>query len=318
MNKTNLNQNSEKQPSNPLNTEQLTTDLRPPKKPAEKAFGKYFRKVEVDYNNFLGYRATTLNIDGRYVSMMMMGSFKDMHHWANGAMAMTLVFAIFVPQLTWGLSHGVWTIFTPAYDVFVQILLTLYALREFKKSKKKQVQAVVCDRKTGNVRFPAFGKNPELVIPFDQVELYVGSVGYSLGSGMAAKCIVPTMYPKAAKWDFQYAVLVADNYDQACRYWTLLTEFMDKNKPIPYGFLNAVQFNIDDDSSAIWEGTDIEKRYPLDPEIKDNYRYVYHSDFEGTVDYPIEEVAEVVAPFSDDPELLAKNVERAHQLNLIL
>ncbi|WP_147302700.1 hypothetical protein [Thalassotalea euphylliae] len=135
---------------------------------------------------------------------------------------------------------------------------------------------------------------------------------------MAADCVVPKMYPNAAKWDFQYAVLISDNYDQACNFWTLLTEFMDKNKPIPYGFLNAVQFNIDDDSSAIWEGTDIEKRYPLDPEIKDNYRYVYHSDFEGTVDYPIEEVAEVVAPFSDDPELLAKNVERAHQLNLIL
>ncbi|REL27773.1 hypothetical protein DXX93_15210 [Thalassotalea euphylliae] len=310
--------NSEKQSSNPLNTEQLTTDLRAPKKPAEKAFGKYFRKVEVDYNNILGYRVNTTSVDGRYVAMMMVGSLKDSDHWANGAMAMTLVFAIFVPQLTWGLSHGVWTIFTPAYDVFVQVLLTLYALREFKKSKKKQAQAVVCDRKTGNVHFPAFGKNPELVIPFDQVELYVGSVGYSLGSGMAADCVVPKMYPNAAKWDFQYAVLISDNYDQACNFWTLLTEFMDKNKPIPYGFLNSVQLYLDRDEAAIWPDKDVRNSYPLDPEIKDNYRYVYHSDFEGTVDYPIEEVAEVVAPFSDDPELLAKNVERAHQLNLIL
>ncbi|WP_147302699.1 hypothetical protein [Thalassotalea euphylliae] len=135
---------------------------------------------------------------------------------------------------------------------------------------------------------------------------------------MAAECIVPKMYPKAAKRDFQYDVLIADNYDRACNFWTLLTEFMDKNKPIPYGFLNSVQLYIDTDEAAIWPDKDVRNGYPLDPEIKDNYRYVYHSDFEGTVDYPIEEVAEVVAPFSDDPELLAKNVERAHQLNLIL
>ncbi|REL27772.1 hypothetical protein DXX93_15205 [Thalassotalea euphylliae] len=318
MDKTDPKLSSKNQSSNPLNTEQLTTDLRPPKKPAEKAFGKYFRKVEVDYENVVGYREGTTSVDGRYAAMMMMASLKDMHYWANGAMAMTFVVIILILQIVSGLGHDEWTLFNPEYEIIVQILLALYALREFKKSKKKQAQAVVCDRKTGNVHFPAFGKNPELVIPFNQVELYVGSVGYSRGSGMAAKCIVPTMYPKAAKRDFQYAILIADSYDEACRYWTLLTEFMDKNKPIPYGFLNSVQFHLDRNKSTIWPDKDVRNSYPLDPEIKDNYRYVYHSDFEGTVDYPIEEVAEVVAPFSDDPELLAKNVERAHQLNLIL
>ncbi|REL27779.1 hypothetical protein DXX93_15240 [Thalassotalea euphylliae] len=157
--------NSEKQSSNPLNTEQLTTDLRAPKKPAEKAFGKYFRKVEVDYNNILGYRVNTTSVDGRYVAMMMVGSLKDSDHWANGAMAMTLVFAIFVPQLTWGLSHGVWTIFTPAYDVFVQVLLTLYALREFKKSKKNKHKPLFATVKLAMCIFPPLVKTLSWLFP---------------------------------------------------------------------------------------------------------------------------------------------------------
>lgn len=166
--------------------------------------------------------------------------------------------------------------------------------------------------------FPAFACHPELVIPFEQVEMYVGSVGFSRGSGMPAECVVPKMYPKSAKHDFQYAVLCADNYDQACYFWTLLTEFMDRNKPIPYGILKSVQFRLDRNIAAIWPDTDVRNSYPLDPEIKNNYQYVFHTNYEETVEYPHDKIQYVIAPFSDDPELLKQNIARAYDLNILL
>ncbi len=177
---------------------------------------------------------------------------------------------------------------------------------------------MILDRKTGNVNFPAFGGNPELVIPFEQIEIHRGSLGYSRGSGMPVHSLVPKMYPSSAKRDFQYIILFADNYDQACSRWTLLTEFMDKNKPIPFGLLQSVQFRLDRDSASIWRGTDVKDRYPLDPEIKDNYKYVFHTNYEETVEYPYDEINAVIAPFSDNPELLKKNIERAYDLHLLL
>ncbi|GAA0820410.1 hypothetical protein GCM10009111_25810 [Colwellia asteriadis] len=178
--------------------------------------------------------------------------------------------------------------------------------------------AVVCDRKTGNVNFPTFGGSPELVIPFEHIEIYVGTLGFSLGSGMPAEIIIPKMYPSSAKRDFQYAILFADSYDEACSRWTLLTEFMDKNKPIPYGLLSSVQSYIDSDEAAIWRDTDVRDSYPLAPEIKNNYKYVFHTNYEETIEYPYGEIDFVIAPFSDDPELLKKNIQRAYDLHLLL
>ncbi len=301
-----------------INTEHVTQDLRSPKKPTAKALGKYFRKVEIDYDDIMGFHDRTLSIDGRYASLMMTGSLRDSDHWANGAMGMTFFVFIVIGQIISGLSHGIWQMFDSPIEYFIQLLLLIYSAVQFKKSKKKQALAVVCDRKTGNVYFPAFASHPELVIPFEQVDMYRGSIGYSRGSGMAVNTLVPKIYHASAKRDSQYAVLCADNYDQACKFWTLLTEFMDKNKPIPYGLLQSVQFRIDRDVASIWPGTDVRNAYPLDPEIKNNYQYVYHTNYEETVEYPFDEIQHVIAPFSDDPELLKKNIERAYDLNLLL
>ncbi len=302
-----------------INTEHVTQDLRPPKKSAAKALGKYFRKVEIDYEDIMGFHDRTLSIDGRYASLMMTGSLKDSDHWANGAMGMTFFGIVVFMQLAALIKFGeLGPYLTQPYTWGTQLLLLIYSAVQFKKSKKKQALAVVCDRKTGNVYFPAFASHPELVIPFEQVEMYTGSVGYSRGSGMAVECVVPKIYHASAKRDSQYAVLCADNYDQACKFWTLLTEFMDKNKPIPYGLLQSVQFRIDRDVASIWPGTDVRNAYPLDPEIKNNYQYVYHTNYEETVEYPFDEIQHVIAPFSDDPELLKKNIERAYDLNLLL
>ena len=158
MDKTEPKLSSKKQSSNPLNTEQLTTDLRPPKKPAEKAFGKYFRKVEVDYNNFLGYRATTLNLDGRYVSMMMMGSLKDSDHWANGAMAMTFFGIIVFMQITALVKFGeLGPYLTQPYTWVTQLLL-LYAALQFKKSKKNKHKPSFATEKPVMCIFPPLVK----------------------------------------------------------------------------------------------------------------------------------------------------------------
>ncbi|WP_343817962.1 hypothetical protein [Colwellia asteriadis] len=135
---------------------------------------------------------------------------------------------------------------------------------------------------------------------------------------MPAEIIIPKMYPSSAKRDFQYAILFADSYDEACSRWTLLTEFMDKNKPIPYGLLSSVQSYIDSDEAAIWRDTDVRDSYPLAPEIKNNYKYVFHTNYEETIEYPYGEIDFVIAPFSDDPELLKKNIQRAYDLHLLL
>ncbi|MBU2894398.1 hypothetical protein KO495_13875 [Colwellia sp. D2M02] len=306
-----------------INTETVTTDLRPPKKPLK--LGKYFRKVETNYEDIIGFQDKFFSTDGRYTSMMLIASFKDDNQFAMGFLAMIFFFCLLLAQFVMFMAGGTWAVFYPGYDMFnwpieyyVQVLLVIYAAIQFKKSKKKQALAVVCDRKTGNVNFPALCGNPELVIPFDKIDLYRGSVASSLGSGMPVHVLVPQMYPSSAKRDFQGVILFADSYDEACSRWTLLTEFMDKNKPIPYGLLQSVQSHIDDNEAAIWRGTDVKARYPLDPEIKNNYKYVFHTNYEETVEYPYDEINSVIAPFSDDPELLKKNIQRAHDLYILL
>ncbi len=44
-----------------INTEHVTQDLRPPKKPTAKALGKYFRKVEIDYEDIIGSHDRSLS-----------------------------------------------------------------------------------------------------------------------------------------------------------------------------------------------------------------------------------------------------------------
>ncbi|WP_448565331.1 hypothetical protein [Thalassotalea ganghwensis] len=304
-------------PQNAINTDKVTKALRPPKKPAEKKLGKYFRKAELAYDDIFGYQTRTSTYDGRYAKLTMPGSARDSDHWANGATAMMFAVIILILQLIILYNHGFFIILE-GYDLLAQALLVPYALVQFKKSKKKQALAVVCDRKTGNVNFPAFGGNPELVIPFSEVEMYMGSIAYSRGSGMPTNIIVPKMYPKTAKYDFQYPVLCADSYDELCQFWTVLTEFMDKNKPIPYGAMASIQSYLDKDKAAIWEGTKIREPLPLDPEIKDNYRYVYFKNEDGSVEYPFDEITHVIAPYSDNPELLQQNIERAYQLKILI
>ncbi len=87
-----------------INTETVTTDLRPPKKPLK--LGKYFRKVATNYDDIIGFKDGFLSTDGRYTSLMMMGSFKDSDHWANGAMAMTLFCCFLGVQIVTFISHG--------------------------------------------------------------------------------------------------------------------------------------------------------------------------------------------------------------------
>ncbi|REL27774.1 hypothetical protein DXX93_15215 [Thalassotalea euphylliae] len=165
MDKTNLNQNSEKQPSNPLNTEQLTTDLRPPKKPAEKAFGKYFRKVEVNYDNVLGYREGTGSIDGRYAALMMVGSLKDSDHWANSAMAMTFFGIIVFMQITALVKFGeLGPYLTQPYTWVTQLLL-LYAALQFKKSKKNKHKPSFATVKLAMCIFPPSVKTLSWLFP---------------------------------------------------------------------------------------------------------------------------------------------------------
>ncbi|WP_448565329.1 hypothetical protein [Thalassotalea ganghwensis] len=310
-----------KQPSNnpdcKINTDKLTQALRPPKKPMEKYLGKHFRKVELAYEDILGFQSYVSAFDGRYATLIMSGSAQDTWYSAFGINALLFFAAILVPQLV-SFSAGNGFLAFKGWGVLLQLFLLISAMVLFIKSKKKQALAVVCDRKTGNVNFPAFAGNPELVIPFSEVEMYRGSIAYSRGSGMPAEIIVPKMYPKTAKYDFQYDVLCADSYDELCKFWTVLTEFMDKNKPIPYGAMASIQSYLDKDKAAIWEGTKIREPLPLDPEIKDNYRYVYFKNEDGTVEYPPEEITHVIAPYSDNPELLQQNIERAYQLKLLI
>ena len=202
-----------------------------------------------------------------------------------------------------------------------QVLLLIIAFIYYRKARIPRATSVVFDRKTGNVNFPAFGGNPELVIPFEEVEMYRGSLGFSLGRGMPVTSLIPKKYPKHGKRDCQYIVAFADSYDQACNLWTLLNEYMDKNKPIPFAMLPSVQYYLDKGCSTVWKGDKIGpymENYPLDPEIKNNYKYVFHTDIDGEKEYPMDEVNYVIAPFSDDPVLLEKNIKRAYELNILL
>ncbi|GAA0820406.1 hypothetical protein GCM10009111_25800 [Colwellia asteriadis] len=126
-----------------INTETVTTDSRPPKKPLK--LGKYFRKVETNYEDIIGFQDKFFSTDGRYTSLMMTGSIKDSDHWANGAMAMTLFFCLLLAQFAMFMAGGTWAVFYPGYDMFnwpieyyVQILLVTFAIIQFKKSKKNK------------------------------------------------------------------------------------------------------------------------------------------------------------------------------------
>ncbi|MCP4323144.1 MAG: hypothetical protein GY787_15125 [Alteromonadales bacterium] len=126
-----------------INTETVTSDLRPPKKPLK--LGKYFRKVATNYDDIIGFKDDFLITDGRYADLMMMGSFKDSDHWANGAMAMTLFCCLLFAQFVMFMAGGTWAVFYPGYDIFnipieyyVQVLKVIYAIIQFKKSKKNK------------------------------------------------------------------------------------------------------------------------------------------------------------------------------------
>ena len=122
-----------------INTEQLTPNLRLPKKPVEKTLGKHFRKVEIDYDDIMGFHDETLSFDGRYASLMMMGSLKDSDQWANGAMAMTFFGVIALMQITAIIKFGeLGPYLTQPYTWGAQLLLLCYAFIQFKKSKKNK------------------------------------------------------------------------------------------------------------------------------------------------------------------------------------
>ncbi|NMP81822.1 hypothetical protein HHE92_18755 [Pseudoalteromonas arctica] len=305
-----------------INTEQVS-ELRPPKKPTD--MGKYYRKVEVDYNNLLGVK-DELGADGRYYGLLLMGSMRDIFQKATVALMLTFFGILTVMQILGlfkakSLQHFLDSFLFHPLFILGQVLLLIITFIYHQKANIPRASSVVFDRKTGNVNFPAFGGNPELVIPFDEVELYRGSLGFCLGSGMPVDSLIPKKYPKHGKRDCQYIVAFADGYDDACNLWTLLNEFMDKNKPIPYAMLPSVQYYLDKGYSTVWKGDKIGPfmdNYPLDPEIKNNYKYVFHTDIDGEKKYPMDEVNYVIAPFSDDPELLEKNIKRAYELNILL
>ena len=305
-----------------INTEQVS-ELRPPKKPTD--MGKYYRKVEVNYDNLLGVK-DELGADGRYYGLLLMGSMRDIFQTATLALMLTFFGILTVMQVIGlfkakSLQHLLDSLLFHPLFILGQVLLLIIAFIYHRKAKTPRATSVVFDRKTGNVNFPAFGGNPELVIPFEEVELYRGSLGFSLGSGMPVDSLIPKKYPKHGKRDCQYIVAFADGYDDACNLWTLLNEFMDKNKPIPFAMLPSVQYYLDKGCSTVWKGDKIGpymENYPLDPEIKNNYKYVFHTDIDGEKKYPRDEVNYVIAPFSDDPELLEKNIKRAYELNILL
>ncbi|MBB1471243.1 hypothetical protein H5232_22900 [Pseudoalteromonas sp. SG41-5] len=305
-----------------INTEQVS-ELRPPKKPTD--MGKYYRKVEINYDNLLGVK-DELGADGRYYGLLLMGSMTDTDDSSYSWQALTF-FAIGTIMQVLGLfkakslQHLLDSFLFHPLFILGQVLLLIIAFIYHRKAKIPRATSVVFDRKTGNVNFPAFGGNPELVIPFEEVELYRGSLGFSLGSGMPVDSLIPKKYPKHGKRDCQYIVAFADGYDDACNLWTLLNEFMDKNKPIPYAMLPSVQHYLDKGYSTVWKGDKIGPymdNYPLDAEIKNNYKYVFHTDIDGEKEYPRDEVNYVIAPFSDDPVLLEKNIKRAYALNILL
>jgi hypothetical protein len=305
-----------------INTEQVS-ELRPPKKPTD--MGKYYRKVDVNYDNLFGVN-DIYSTDGRYYGVLLISSMRDIFQTATVFTALVFFGVSIFMQITTLFKAASMEQFLGAHflhPLFIlgQVLLLIIAFIYHRKAKIPRATSVVFDRKTGNVNFPAFGGNPELVIPFEEVEMYRGSLGFSLGTGMPVTSLIPKKYPKHGKRDCQYIVAFADSYDGACQSWTLLTEFMDKNKPIPFGLLQSVQDYLDKGYSTVWKGDKIGpymENYPLDPEIKNNYKYVFHTDIDGEKEYPMDEVNYVIAPFSDDPELLEKNIKRAYELNILL
>ncbi|MBH0052161.1 MULTISPECIES: hypothetical protein [unclassified Pseudoalteromonas] len=305
-----------------INTEQVS-ELRPPKKPTN--MGKYYRKVDVNYDNLLGEK-DEIGADGRYYGLLLMGSMRDTFQKATVALMLTFFGILTVMQILGlfkakSLQHFLDSFLFHPLFILGQVLLLIIAFIYHRKAKIPRATSVVFDRKTGNVNFPAFGGNPELVIPFEEVEMYRGSLGFSLGRGMPVTSLIPKKYPKHGKRDCQYIVAFADSYDQACNLWTLLNEYMDKNKPIPYAMLPSVQYYLDKGCSTVWKGDKIGpymNNYQLDPEIKNNYKYVFHTDIDGEKKYPMDDVNYVIAPFSDDPELLEKNIKRAYELNILL
>ncbi|WP_220494712.1 MULTISPECIES: hypothetical protein, partial [unclassified Pseudoalteromonas] len=264
--------------------------------------------------------------DGRYYGILLISSMRGIFQKATVALMLTFFGILTVMQVLGlfkakSLQHLLDSLLFHPLFILGQVLLLIIAFIYHRKAKIPRATSVVFDRKTGNVNFPAFGGNPELVIPFEEVEMYRGSLGFSLGSGMPVTSLIPKKYPKHGKRDCQYIVAFADSYDGACQSWTLLTEFMDKNKPIPFGLLQSVQDYLDKGYSTVWKGDKIGpymENYPLDPEIKNNYKYVFHTDIDGEKEYPRDEVNYVIAPFSDDPVLLEKNIKRAYELNILL
>lgn len=305
-----------------INTEQVSA-LRPPKKPTD--MGKYYRKVEVDYDNLLGVN-DTYSTDGRYYGVLLISSMRGIFQKATVALMLTFFGILTIMQILGlfkakSLQHLLDSFLFDPLFILGQVLLLIIAFIYHRKARIPRGKLVVFDRKTGNVNFPAFGGNPELVIPFEEVEMYRGSLGFSLGRGMPVTSLIPKKYPKHGKRDCQYIVAFADSYDGACQSWTLLTEFMDKNKPIPFGLLQSVQHHLNKGNSVTWRGDKIGPymdKYPLDPVIKNNYKYVYHENRDATEEYPRDEVNYVIAPFSDDPVLLEKNIKRAYELNILL
>ncbi|WP_139048204.1 hypothetical protein [Pseudoalteromonas sp. BSi20652] len=250
--------------------------------------GKYYRKVDVDYDNLFGVN-DIYSTDGRYYGVLLMGSMTDTDDSSYSWLALTF-FAIGAIMQVLGLfkakslQHLLDSLLFDPLFILGQVLLLIIAFIYHRKAKIPRATSVVFDRKSGNVNFPAFGGNPELVIPFEEVEMYRGSLGFSLGRGMPVTSLIPKKYPKHGKRDCQYIVAFADSYDEACQSWTLLTEFMDKNKPIPFGLLQSVQDYLNKGHSTVWKGDKIGpymENYPLDPEIKNTYKYVFHTDIDG-------------------------------------
>ncbi len=304
-----------------IDTENLTQDLRPEKKVInpDSWFDKHYRKIETNYDDLYGV-IECVGVDDRYWTMIIDGTRKHSNQAVNVLMAATFIVILMTLQVVEYYKYGVIDpMLTSVYYIGAQIGLFIYAVINHYKSQVNQGRAVVFDRKTGNVHFPAVLGNKELIVPFAQVNMYMGVAGYSRGSGEKFFQLKPKVYPKDQRSDFAYAVLFADYYDQACGLWTLLTEFMDKNKPIPTGVHASLQFYIEEKKSPLWKGNLMNDRYPISDELK-QYDFIYPSDpanAENRKKYEDLIRPEYIAPHSDNPALLAQNVERAYQMNII-
>lgn len=135
--------------------------------------------------------------------------------------------------------HGVNLFVYLAIGLFFVFVYTMYKTRAGGEDTW-----VVFDRTTGNVCFWKKNQKSSLTVPFEQVKCYWNSK-YMRGGPVSSFFLMPEVNlpnERNRLWKVHFGF--APQYEQAQFFWRVLTDFMDKSRPIPEvpGLIHQVRF----------------------------------------------------------------------------